>query len=231
LRKNIKNLRASVRARIQNKAAETGRPFGELLQYYGMERFLYRFCRSRHADKFILKGALMFLVWDLPARRTTLDIDLESSGSNQVAEIENIIKEICTLKVEDDGLEFDPQTVKGQEIIENADYLGVRIKLVGFLNRSRIPIQIDVGFGDPISPAPQRIKYPVLLDMPPPNLQGYPVESLASEKLEVIVKLGALNSPMKDFYGIWVLMHHVDFDGQRLSEALGKTFKNRKTSF
>jgi hypothetical protein len=164
--RSIKNIQASIRARLQNKAKETNRPFSEVLQYYGMERFLYRFSRSQYADKFILKGALMFTVWRVPERRITLDIDFLARFDNQITSIEKVLKDVCKVTVVPDGLVFDPETVKGQRIKEDADYEGVRVKFRGFLERSCIPMQVDVGFGDAIYPKPKAIDYPVILDLP-----------------------------------------------------------------
>ncbi len=229
MRKDVKNIQASVRAQLQNIAKEANRPFAELLQYYGMERFLYRFSRSKYADKFVLKGALMFTVWQIPQRRTTLDIDFSSTYDNQIETIEKVIRDVCKVSVPPDGLVFDSQTVKGQKIKEDADYEGVRVKFRGFLERSRIPMQIDVGFGDVIYPKPKTINYPVILDFPQPHLKGYPAESVVSEKFEAMVKLGLLNSRMKDFYDIWLMMRQFNFDGLKLVEALKGTFKHRKT--
>jgi len=229
MRKEIKNIQVSIRARLQNKAKETNRPFSEILQYYGMERFLYRVSRSKYADRFILKGALMFTVWQVPERRTTLDIDFSARYDNQIVSIERMIKDVCRVFVIPDGLIFDPQTVKGQRIREDVDYEGVRIKFRGFLERSRIAMQIDVGFGDVIYPKPRVIDYPVILDFPKPHLRGYPVESVVSEKFETMVKLGLLNSRMKDFYDIWLMMRRFDFNGSKFSEALKRTFSHRKT--
>ncbi len=230
MKKKIKNIKASVRALLQNKAKETSSPFSEILQYYGMERFLYRFSRSKYADKFILKGALMFTVWQVPERRTTLDIDFSARCDNQIATIEKVIRDVCKVAVTPDGLVFNSEKVKGQKIKEDADYEGVRVKFRGFLERSRIAMQIDVGFGDVIYPKPKTIDYPVILDFPKPYLKGYPAESVVSEKFEAMVKLGLLNSRMKDFYDIWIMMRRFDFDGLRLVEALKRTFKHRKTS-
>jgi predicted nucleotidyltransferase component of viral defense system len=229
MKKDIKNIQASIRARLQNKARETSRPFSEILQYYGMERFLYRVSRSKHADRFILKGALMFTVWQLPERRTTLDIDFAAYYDNRIEAVEKMIKDICRISMSQDGLIFDPQTVKGSRIKEEADYEGVRIKFTGFLERSRIPMQIDVAFGDIIYPKSRVIDYPVILDFPKPHLKGYPIESVISEKFETMIKLGLLNSRMKDFYDIWLMMRRFDFDGLKLSEALKRTFTHRKT--
>jgi len=196
MKKDIKNIQASIRAKLQNKARETHRPFSEVLQYFGMERFLYRFSCSEYANKFILKGALMFTVWNVLERRSTLDIDLLARVDNQITSIEKMIKDICKMEVVPDGLVFDPETVKGQRIKEDADYEGIRVKLLGLLNRSRIHMQIDIGFGDITYPKPKLIEYPVILDFPKPHLKGYPVESVVSEKFEAMVKLGLLNSRM-----------------------------------
>lgn len=225
----IKNIRASVHARLQNKAKETNRPFAEVLQFYGMERFLYRFSQSKYAEKFILKGALMFTVWQVPERRTTLDIDFLAQYDNQAAKIEEVIKEICQVKVVPDGLLFDPATVAGQKIKEDADYEGVRVRFRGFLERARIPMQIDIGFGDIVYPRPKVIDYPTILDFPKPHLKGYPPESVVSEKFEAMVKLGLLNSRMKDFYDLWLMTRQFDFDRANLGEALKRTFAHRKT--
>lgn len=229
MKKDIKNLQASVKTRLQNKAKETNRSFSETLQYYGIERFLYRFSCSKYADKFILKGALMFTVWQIPERRTTLDIDFLAHYDNQIANIEKVIKEVCNVPVTPDGLVFDAKTVKGQNVKEDTDYEGVRVKFIGFLERSRIPMQIDVGFGDVIYPKPNVIYYPVILDFPKPHLKGYPPESIVSEKFEATVKLGLLNSRMKDFYDIWLMMRLFNFNRLHLAEALKRTFEHRKT--
>lgn len=229
MKNEIKNIEASVKAKLQNKAKETNRPFSEILQYYGMERFLYRFSKSKYADKFILKGALLFAVWQIPDRRTTLDIDFLARFDNEVAAIENVMKNVCGTSVDPDGLIFDSQTVKGMKIKEDADYEGVRVKFTGFLDRARIPMQIDVGFGDIVYPKTKVIDYPVILDFPKPHLNGYPQESVISEKFEAMIKLGLLNSRMKDFYDIWLMTRQFEFKGANIASAIKKTFNNRKT--
>lgn len=229
MKKDIANLQASVRARLQNNAKEANRPFNEVMQYYGMERFLYRFSKSEYANKFILKGALLFTVWRIPERHTTRDIDFLARFDNQVENIETVVRSVCDLVVEPDGLIFDAKTVQGRKIKEDADYEGVRVKFIGFLDRSRIPIQIDVGFGDIVYPKTMVIDYPVILDFPKSRLKGYPIESVVSEKFEAMVKLGLLNSRMKDFFDIWLMMHQFDFNGVNLAGALKKTFNHRKT--
>lgn len=230
MKKTIKNIPASIRARLQNIAGETGRPFSEVLQYFAMERFLYRFSRSEYVDQFVLKGALMFTVWEVPERRTTLDIDFLTRSNLQVKSVENVIRDVCLVQVDPDGLTFNPLHVKGKKIKENADYEGVRVKFIGHLGRSRVTMQVDVAFGDSVYPAPTHINYPVILDLPKPHLKGYPPESVVSEKFEAMVKLGSLNSRMKDFYDLWLMPRQFDFGGTRLIEALKRTFKHRKST-
>lgn len=229
MKKDVTNIKASIKARLANKAREIDRPFAEVLQYYGMERFLYRFGRSKYADKFVLKGALLFTAWQVPQRRTTLDIDFLGRYDNQVVSIESVMKDVCDVVVEPDGLVFDAKTVQGRKIKEDADYEGVRVKFIGLLQRSRIAMQIDVGFGDVIYPGTRVIDYPVILDLPKPHLNGYPVESVVSEKFEAMVKLGVVNSRMKDFYDVWLIIHQFNFDGLNLTGALKKTFDHRQT--
>lgn len=225
----IKNIEASVRGRLQDKARRTNRPFAEVLQYYGMERFLYRFSQSKYAKSFILKGALMFTVWDVPQRRTTVDIDFLARFDNQIEKIEQVIKDICAVKAPADGLIFDTKTVKGQRIKEDADYEGVRVNFLGFLEKSKIPMQIDIGFGDVIIPKPSEVDYPTLLDFPAPHLKGYTFESVVAEKFEAMIKLGTLNSRMKDFYDVWLMTRRFNFEGKNLVAAIKATFANRET--
>ncbi len=224
-----KNIEASVRARLLNRAKETRRPFAEVFQYYGMERFLYRLSKSKHAGTFILKGALMFKAWQVPEMRTTRDIDFLGRFDNETAKLEGMIKEICVTKVPADGLSFDPATVKGERIKEDADYEGLRVKFRGFLGKARIPMQVDIGFGDVIFPKAEAIDYPVMLDFPKPRLKGYTVASVVAEKFEAMVKLGLLNSRMKDFFDIWLMTRQFDFKGEDLAQAIRRTFEHRKT--
>jgi len=223
------NLPASVHQLLLNKARQTHRPFNELLQYYAMERFLYRLSKSPHAARFILKGALMFAAWKLESYRPTKDIDLLGRTANQVESIVAIAREICAQAVVPDGLVFNPATVKGARINENASYEGVRIRFQSNLGAARVTLQLDIGFGDVIVPAPQPIEYPTLLDSAAPRLRGYSKESIVAEKFESMVTLGILNSRMKDYFDIWTLSRQFDFDGQTLGNAISKTFSNRGT--
>jgi len=227
---DTKNLGASVRQRLLNKARETGRPFGEILQYFAMERFLYRLSKSGYADKFVLKGALMLTAWNAPLLRPTMDIDLLGRIGNDIAAIAVIVKEICAGRVEpDDGLVFDAATVRGERIAEAAEYEGVRVRFRATLDAARIQMQIDVGFGDIVVPAAMLTIYPTILDLPAPRLLAYSKETAVAEKFEAMVKLGELNSRMKDFFDVWLLSRSFDFNGARLCEAIEETFKRRGT--
>ena len=196
------NLPASVHQLLLNKARHTHRPFNELLQYYAMERFLYRLSKSPYAARFILKGALMFTAWKLESYRPTMGIDLLGRTANQVESVVAITKEVCAQTVAPDGMVFNPATVKGARIIEDANYPGVRIRFQANLGAARVTLQLDIGFGDVIVPAPHLIEYPTLLDFEAPRLRGYSKESMVAEKFESLVKRGILNSRMKDFFDI-----------------------------
>ncbi len=228
--RQAKNISASVRQRLLNIARTTGRPFNELLQYYAMERFLYRLSRSPYAEKFVLKGALMLTVWNAPATRPTMDIDLLGRLDNSIDTIVGIAKGVCTHDVEPDGIVFNVQSVTGERITEDADYEGVRVKFNGLLDTAQIRMQLDIGFGDEVIPQIQTIVYPTILDLPAPQICGYSMESTVAEKFEAMIKLGMLNSRMKDFYDIWLLSRQFDFDGSTLQKAISKTFKKRGTN-
>lgn len=225
----IKNLPASIRQRLLNQARVSGRPFNELLQYYAIERFLYRLSQSEYAELFVLKGALLFRVWGLPASRPTKDIDLLGHTSNDVESLVAIVSEICTQEVQEDGLSFDPGTISGVHIKEGADYEGVRIRFVGLLGKAQVHLQIDIGFADIVSPAACLKAYPVILTMPAPKLWSYTPETVVAEKLQAMIYLEAVNSRMKDFYDLWVMANRFEFTGEVLQEAVRRTFERRKT--
>ncbi len=227
--KGVKNITASVHQRLLNQAKQSRRPFGELLQYYAIERFIYRLTRSPHADKFILKGALMLSAWCGPASRPTMDIDLLGTIDNRLEVISSAIKDACLTVVEADGISFDAVTLEAARITEDAEFTGVRVRVRGNLGNARIAIQIDIGFGDVIVPKPCLIAYPTILDFPAPELKGYTMESTIAEKFQAMVKLGVLNSRMKDFYDIWLLSLTFDFKGRIIAKAIEKTFEKRNT--
>lgn len=226
----VKNLSASVQARLQNQARVSKRPFQELLQYYAMERFLYRLSKTPHRARFVLKGALMLYVWDAPLARATKDLDLLGRLDNSLENLKRVVQEVCAADVEPDGMVFDSATMKAERIKEDADYQGVRLRFVGLLGKARVAMQIDVGFGDVVTPGAADITYPVLLDFPAPELSGYPRESVVAEKFQAMVYLRTLNSRMKDFYDVWLLASQFAFDGALLAKAIAATFANRETS-
>jgi len=224
------DIAASIRQKLYNKAKETNRPFHEVLQYFCMERFLYRLSRSAYKDRFIVKGALMLSTWFTVESRPTMDIDFLGSIDNSVGGIEEVVREICRQEVEPDGVVFDVSTIKGERIKEDADYEGVRTRLAAFLGNARVVIQIDIGFGDIIVPGPVEMEYPVILNLPKPHLKGYTRESAIAEKFQAMVVLGIVNSRMKDFFDIWLLSRQFDFDGKTLADAIKKTFEHRGTA-
>jgi predicted nucleotidyltransferase component of viral defense system len=225
-----RDIAASVRQRLLNNARETGRPFNELLQYFAMERFLYRLSKSGYADNFVLKGALMLSVWKAPLSRPTMDIDFLGKIDNNVKVVIAATKDICRQKVDPDGINFDLTSIRGEHITEDAEYEGVRIRFNGSLDTACFTMQLDIGFGDVVIPAPASLEYPTILDLPAPKLCGYSKESTIAEKFEAMVKLGALNSRMKDFFDIWLLSQQFDFEGSRLAAAIEKTFSIRGTA-
>jgi Nucleotidyl transferase AbiEii toxin, Type IV TA system len=225
----VKNLSASVQARLQKGARTSKRPFQELLQYYSMERFLYRLSKTPHRARFVLKGALMLHVWDAPLARATKDIDFLGRLDNSLDNLERVVREVCAANVEPDGMVFDPATVKTERIKEDADYEGVRVRFIGLLGKARVAMQIDVGFGDVVTPGAETITYPALLDFPAPELSGYPRETVVAEKFQAMVYLRTMNSRMKDFYDVWLLASQFAFDGALLAEAIAATFANRET--
>ncbi len=221
---------ASVRQRLYNNSKATGRPFQEVLQYFVMERFLYRLARSPYADKFVLKGALMFTAWRAPASRPTKDIDLLARMENRVEAIVPIIRQICQLVVEPDGIVFDLESLQGRVIKEDADYEGVRVTFHASLDKALVRMQLDLGFGDVVTPAPTITEYPTILEFSAPRLYGYSRETAIAEKFEAMVKLGRLNSRLKDFFDLWMLSRQFDFEGPTLASAIARTFAHRGTA-
>ncbi len=228
-RREIKNMAASVRRRLLDKSKDEGLAFNQVLQRYATERFLYRLSVSVYADSFYLKRALLFWVWDLAERRTTMDIDLLGFIENPLEEVEAAFRKICALDVQDDGLLFDMDTLRLQRIKEDADYEGVRVSFRAGLDTAAIAMQVDIGFGDPVNQGVDKSDFPILLDMPVPRLKCYPVETVISEKFEAMVKLELLNSRMKDFYDIWLLSRQCSFEKADLLEACRATFRQRRT--
>ena len=226
-KRQVKDMATSVHQRLLNKSRQTGRPFNELLQYYAMERFLYRLSRSAFSDRFILKGALMLIAWKAPVSRPTRDMDFLGRIDNDLGAIAGAVRDVCSTDVEPDGLEFNPEAIEAERIAEDADYEGVRVRFQGNLGSVRITMQLDIGFGDKVIPRARRIKYPTIIEMPEPVLTGYSMESTIAEKFEAMVKLGPLNSRMKDFFDIWLLSRLYQFAGETLVSAISSTIKTR----
>lgn len=226
---NQKNISASVRARLLNKARAERLDFNLLLTRYALERMLYRLSISQQHDQFLLKGALLFDLWfDVP-HRPTHDADFLGFGSAEIPHVEALFRDICRIEVED-GIAFQPESVKAAEIRKDANYAGVRVTLMGMLDSARCPIQIDIGFGDAVVPGPEEVRYPVILgEMAEPHLRVYPRYTVVAEKLEALTALGMLNSRMKDYFDLWILARHSDFDGSILSRAVAATFERRRT--
>lgn len=222
------NVAASVRARLLNLARQRGEEFQLVLSDFATERLLYRLSVSPYADRFILKGAMLFRLWSADRHRATWDLDLLGRGTGSIEAVVAAVREICTISA-DDGLFLDRESIGGSEIRAEEEYVGVRVKLVGDLAGARIPMQIDVGFGDAVVPAPRRETYPTLLDLPPARILAYPREAVVAEKLEAIVTLGVTNSRMKDFYDVHLLATRFRFEGPALTSAIRATFGRRNT--
>lgn len=228
---SLRNIGASIRDRLLNKARAEKLDYNLLLTRYTLERLLYRLSISAHRDSFLLKGALLFDLWfDVP-HRPTHDADFLGFGSAEIPRVEEIFREICRIDVKD-GIEFKPDSVKAAEIRKEANYAGVRVMLLGLLDSARCPAQIDIGFGDAVVPGPEEALYPIILsDMPKPYLRAYPRYTVVAEKLEALTSLGMLNSRMKDFFDLRVLAKYSDFEGEILSRAIAATFERRRTPF
>jgi hypothetical protein len=224
------NLQASVAARLRNIARSKGSNFDLVLRRYAIERLLHRLSLSPYRDRFVLKGAMLFAAWANDPFRPTRDVDLLGFGDSDPAAIATTFGEICALAVvEDDALRFDGGTLQAEPIRDAQEYPGVRVRLAALLGRTRIPVQIDIGFGDVITPAAVGLEFPPLLDGTGPRLLAYPKETVVAEKFEAIVDLGEANSRMKDFYDLLALSRLFSFDGPTLGKAVAATFRRRAT--
>lgn len=224
------NMSASVRQRLLNIARESGDPYQLVLTRYALERLLYRIGRSGHAGEFVLKGALLFSVWADAPRRSTKDLDLLGSGEPSPERVREVFREICATEVKDDGLSFDASSVKAEDIREDQVYGGIRVGVLARLGKIRIPLQVDVGFGDAVVPEAGELEYPGLLDFPRARVRAYPPEAVVAEKLHAMVVLGMVNSRMKDFYDLWALARVFSFDMRQLAGAVRATFERRGTA-
>lgn len=229
--RELRNVGASVRARLLDRARAEKSDFQILLTRYALERFLYRLSVSEHREQFVLKGAMLFAVWRDDPFRPTRDLDLLGHGNPEPAVIAESVRSICSASVPDDGVDFDIAGIEAAPIRGTAEYAGVRVRTSATIAGARIPVQIDVGFGDAITPDTLEIKYPSLLDAPAPILLAYPPETVVAEKTEAIVSLGVANTRMKDYYDLWMLAQTFAFEGKVLANAVQRTFERRRTSW
>lgn len=224
-----KNLQESIRQKLRNLAVQRKRPVDEILRYYAIERFLYRLGISNHVSRFFLKGGLMLKVWDRQGHRATMDIDLLARTSNQHENIRTIVKEVASIPVEGDGIIFNTDLLTLKEAQAGAEYHGLSVRFSAHLTKTRIPVQMDIGFSDVIIPEAQQVFYPTLMDMPAPQLMGYTTETVVAEKLESIVKLGQFNTRMKDFFDLWTILCRDELPIKSLKQAINEVFVNRGT--
>lgn len=223
------DLAASVRARLLAIAKAEQTDFNAVLVRYALERFLYRLSLSAHADRFVLKGAMLFNLWYAMPHRPTRDVDLLGFGSSDLAAIAQTFREIVSVPAED-GMVFDAASVQVDEIRKSAGYAGARVLVSAELARARCKTQIDIGFGDAITPGPVDATYPVLIaDFSPPQLRTYPVYTVVAEKLHAIALLGMTNSRLKDYLDLWVLLDRETLDIDTLASAIAATFARRET--
>ena len=227
--RRLRNIGASVRARLLERSRKTGERFEFLLQRYGAERFLYRLGESVYRERFVLKGAMLLAFWGEALYRPTRDLDLAGYGSPLSEDLRPTLREICVVAVVDDGIVFNGDSVVITPIRTNDDYEARRARFEATLDGARIRVQIDIGFGDAVRPSPIDVEYPVLLDAPHPRIRAYPRESVVAEKIHAMVAHGERNSRYKDFYDLHVLAQHFDFDGEYLVHAVGATFEQRRT--
>lgn len=229
--RELRNVGASVRARLLDRARKDKGDLQNLLTRYALERLLYRLSLSPEREHFVLKGAMLFTAWLRNPFRPTQDLDLLASGDDDAAAILECFRTICTLEVPDDGVVIDSDRLRAEPIREEAQYGGVRVKTTATIGGARVPIQIDIGFGDVVTPEPVELDYPTLLDSPSPRLRAYPPETVIAEKFEALVSIGVANTRMKDFYDLWMMAQNFQFEGPLLATALRRTFERRRTAW
>jgi predicted nucleotidyltransferase component of viral defense system len=227
--KKVKNIGASVRARLLKLSKEQGQSFELVLTRFALERLLFRLSQSRFADRFVLKGAMLLMSWLEEPHRGTRDLDLLGFGDPTPNAMLQTFREILTQDA-DDGVMFNANALRVDRIREEVEYGGLRLRATASISGARINLTIDIGFGDALEPGAEFIDYPVLLDHPAPRLQAYARETVIAEKFQAMVALGRANSRMKDFYDIWILSRSFSFDDNRLARAIAATFARRGTA-
>ena len=229
--RELRNVGASVRARLLERARAEHSDFQILLTRYALERLLYRLSISAERDRFVLKGAMLFVTWFGDRFRPTRDLDLLGEGDPDATAIAERFRAICTTPAPEDGVIFDVEGLEARPIRNEAEYGGVRVRTTATIAGAQVRIQIDIGFGDAITPEPIEIDYPVLLDAPLPRVLAYPPETVVAEKVEALVTLGVANSRMKDFYDLWMMTRTFEFARTILISALHRTFERRGTAW
>lgn len=222
----------SVKDRLKNQAVSSGKSMQEALIAYGLERTVYRLSISEYKERFTLKGGIfLYALFDGEFARVTRDIDLLAKNmSNSAEDMRSVFERIFSIEC-DDALRYDLSSLEVVNITEFKDYHGVNVSIMAYLDRTRVPVSIDIGFGDVIYPERVTMEFPVLLEMDPPEIYAYSIYSVISEKFEAIVSLGDANSRYKDFYDIYILGDRYELDGNLLKEAVRETFEHRKTGF
>lgn len=230
-RKPLKDPSASIRQRLLNHAKSHGDDYQRILTRYAIERLLFRLSQTEARERYILKGAMLFVTWPEHAFRPTGDLDLLGHGDPDPAAIIEQFTRICQVDVPEDGISFDAATLEVEAVREKEKYKGVRLSLTGRLGTAVIPVQVDIGFGDRVYPAPNRRGFPGLLpDLPAAVILMYPPETVVAEKFEAMVRYAEENGRLKDFYDIWVTARTFDFDLATLVEAVGGTLRRRETA-
>jgi len=225
-----RNVAASVQTRLLQLSRNSKLSLQDLLERYCTERLLYRLSRSPHHSRFILKGAMLLIVWgEGSSERVTRDADLLGFGDNSPTSAAAVFRDICAVGVEDDGVHFEVETIEADSIRAEQEYVGVRVTLRPRVGNARIPVQADIGFGDAFTQEPEEIEFPTLLNMPKPVLRAYTKETALAEKFEAMVSLGERNTRMKDYFDVWLLARRFDFEGERLAKAITATFARRGT--
>ena len=225
----VKNVGASVRARLLRISKEKGQNFDLVLTHYAIERLLYRLVQSRHADRFVLKGAMLLMTWFDEPFRGTRDLDLLGYGDSAPDAVLDVFREVLGQE-QPDGVVFDAGTARISRIREENEYGGLRMRATADISGARISVNVDVGFGDATEPPVEWLDYPVLLDMPAPRLRGYARETVVAEKFQAMVDLGMANSRMKDYYDLWIIGQAFEIDRSRLARAISATFARRSTT-
>ena len=225
----VKNIGVSVRARLLRISKEKGRNFDLILTHYAIERLLYRLAQSRHADRFVLKGAMLLMTWFDEPFRGTRDLDLLGFGDSAPDAVLDVFREVLGQE-QPDGVVFDAGAARVSRIRAENEYGGLRMRANADIAGARITVNVDVGFGDATEPAAEWLDYPVLLDMPTPRLRGYARETVVAEKFQAMVDLGMANSRMKDYYDLWIVSQAFEFERSRLAAAISATFARRGTA-